>query len=534
MTLKYFLEKVYFVVMTEQFDRLINKAIEFQKAGNLAQARSMYLEAIQIEPNNYQLYKMLSSLEYQSRNFDKSLKYIDEAIKIKKNSSELYSIKGFYLYVINKEQESKELFEKALKLNASNIDALLNLGVIFKESGEILKAIDCFDKIISLDSKNYKALVNRAYIKIDTKNYQDALKDINKVLSLNKKYFNGYLMRGNIYKELKNFDKSLNDFEFLINSKKDCEDQIYNEAKFNKSLVDLLLGNFKEGWVNYEFRSKVNKRFIPDNAKKIPLLKSINECKNKSVLVISEQGIGDNIQFSRYLILLKKKCSKLSFFVNKKIKPFFEKLDIVDKVYLHEDKIDYYDFRIDLMSLPYLFNTDQSNVPEVNFSIQADKDKLVQWQKKIEKYRNFYKIGINSISNKNLRDFPLDIFKNICKFKKIKLFNLQKNISDQDFHQKKIEVLSFDDFDKYELFQDSKALIENLDLVITCDTSIAHLAASMQKPTWVLLNDVPEWRWLLNTSKSPWYKKALILRCEKKDDWFQPKNQIENLLNKYK
>ena len=86
---------------------------------------------------------------------------------------------------------------------------------------------------------------------------------------------------------------------------------------------------------------------------------------------------------SRYLKLLKKKCSKLFFCVNKKIKPFFEKLNIVDKVYLNEDKIEHYDFRIDLMSLPYLFNTDKSNVPDVNFIIRADKDKLVQWQNKL-------------------------------------------------------------------------------------------------------------------------------------------------------
>ena len=147
-----------------------------------------------------------------------------------------------------------------------------------------------------------------------------------------------------------------------------------------------------------------------------------------------------------------------------------------------------------------------------------------------------YKNLLNSVSNKNIpgRDFPLGIFENIFKFKKIKFFSLQKNFSNSDFPQNKIEVLSFENFDGNELFQDRKALIEHLDLVITCDTSIAHLAASMQKPTWVLLNDVPEWRWLLNTDKSLWYKKALIFRCKKKDDWSQPKHQIESLLNKYK
>ena len=76
-------------------------------------------------------------------------------------------------------------------------------------------------------------------------------------------------------------------------------------------------------------------------------------------------------------------------------------------------------------------------------------------------------------------------------------------------------------------------MIKSLDLVITCDTSIAHLAASMNKQTWVLLNDVPEWRWLLNTNKSLWYKNVSLFRCEVKDDWSKPINEIESLLIKY-
>ena len=133
--------------MTEHLNRLIKKAIELQKVGNLTEARSIYLEALQIEPDNHQLYKILSSLEYQNRDFDKSLKYIDKAIQFNKNSAELYSIKGFYLYISNKEKEAKELFEKALKLDANNIDALLNLGVILKDNNETLKAINFFDTI---------------------------------------------------------------------------------------------------------------------------------------------------------------------------------------------------------------------------------------------------------------------------------------------------------------------------------------------------------------------------------------------------
>ena len=120
----------------------------------------------------------------------------------------------------------------------------------------------------------------------------------------------------------------------------------------------------------------------------------------------------------------------------------------------------------------------------------------------------------------------MDIFANISNYKKLKLFSLQKNINKQEFSDNNIHVLNFDNFDKNELFQDIKALIENLDLVITSDTSIGHLSASMNKNTWIVLNDVPDWRWLMNTSKSLWYKKITLIRCKSKDDWSDPRCHV--------
>ena len=411
---------------------------------------------------------------------------------------------------------------------------ILTLHLFIKKKNELYEALKYLDSLTFIDKTNFKAFSNKGFIKIILRDFENALIDVNTAIKLNNKYLNGYLQRGNIYKELKYFDKSINDYDYIISSAEN-NSKIYYDAKFNKSQVLLLKGLFKDGFKLYENRFNL-KEFTSVNIKNPgEVLSSLNNIKEKIVLVLGEQGIGDNIQFLRYLNPLKQKSRKIFFCTDKKMKPFFKKINIADKVFDTNDKIDYFDYYIKLMSLPYLFNTDHSSIPDINFEIKSDLDKYNQWFGLLKPYKDFYKIGINTTANPNIpgREIPLDVFTKVCKYKKIKLFSLQKNIKKQKFNDKQINILDFEDFDKYELFQDSKALIENLDLVITSDTSIGHLAASMNKNTWIILNDVPDWRWLMNTSESLWYKKVTLIRCNKKDDWTDPKKKIENLLSKY-
>ncbi len=464
----------------------------------------------------------------------KALNIINKNTSINQDNPDLLLIKGISYMRLDKLDDAIFIFKKIISVKPNYSDAYFNIASVYKKKNELYEALKYLDSLTFIDNTNFKAFSNKGFIKIILRDFDNALKDLNTAIKLNNKYLNGYLQRGNIYKELKYFDKSIQDYDFVINFAEN-NSTIYYDAKYNKSQVLLLKGLFKEGLKLYENRFNL-KEFTSVNIKNPgEILSSLNNIQEKTILIVGEQGIGDNIQFLRYLNPLKKKCKKIFFCTDKIMKPFFKKVNIADKVFDTNDKIDFYDFYIRLMSLPYLFNTDHTNIPDIHLKIKADVDKLDQWSELLKPYKDFYKVGINTTANSNIpgREIPLDIFTKVCKYKKIKLFSLQKNINKQEFIYKKINIFDFENFDKYELFQDSKALIENLDLVITCDTSIAHLAASMNKNTWIILNDVPDWRWLMNTSESLWYKKVTLIRCNKKDDWTDPKKKIENLLSKY-
>ena len=449
------------------------------------------------------------------------------------NNPDLLLIKGLSNSKLKKYNVALADFKKIISIDSNYVDAYFNIAVIYKERKNYHEALKYLDILTFIDKKNFKAFSNKCFIKIILRDFNDALNDANLAIKLNDQYLNAYLQRGNIYKELKIFDKSEDDYNHIIKlAQKDS--LIYYEACFNLSQLLLLNGSFKKGFELYEHRIHLedyNSIRVKETGKKILTLDNI---KNKIVIVLGEQGIGDNIQFSRYLKFLKNKCLKVFFCVDKKMKPFFKKMNIADRIYSPEDKIDFFDYYINLMSLPLLFQTDSHNIPNIDFKIKADIDKSDEWSKKIKPYQDFFKIGIKTTANKHIvgRNFSLNIFENLSKFKKIRLFSLEKEIDKENISD--IKILKFDNFDEIELFKDSKALIENLDLVITCDTSIAHLSASMNKPTWIILNDVADWRWLNKTKKSLWYENVSLFRCEKKDKWLEPILQIEELLKEYK
>lgn len=464
----------------------------------------------------------------------KVIELINNTRNIDLNNVDLLLIKGISFMRLEKLDDALLNFKKIISINSNYSDAYFNISAVYKKKNNLHEALKYLDKLTIIDKKNFKAFSNKCFIKIILRDFEGALTDINIAIKLNDKYLNAYLQRGNIYKELKYFDKSESDYNFIINSA-EKNSNIYYDSKYNKSQLLLLKGFFKEGFKLYENRFYLNEYTSANITHPGKVMSSLNNIEKKTILVLGEQGIGDNIQFLRYLDLLKTKCAKLLLCVDKIMKPFFKKINIVDKVFDNYDKIDHFDFHIKIMSLPYLFNTDHSNIPDITFKIKPDIDKYNQWVKLLEPYKDFYKVGINTTANPNIpgKNLPLELFEKICKYKKIKIFSLQKNFNKQEFDDKKIPIINFDNFDKYELFQDSKALIKKLDLVITSDTSIAHLAACMNKETWVILNDVPDWRWLMNTTKSLWYKKIKLIRCLAKDDWTEPKKEIENLLSKY-
>lgn len=301
------------------------------------------------------------------------------------------------------------------------------------------------------------------------------------------------------------------------------------EIHYSFALLLLLMGHFEQGWQEYEWRLKIKnfKHLL------LPLPRWEGESLNgKKLLLLCEQGYGDNIQFSRYLPLVKKCGAHITLGCPLPLQHLFSTLPEIDEL---SERItpatQQFDAYNSLASLPKIFNTNLSNMPPPTHGLNLDKNHLKKWEKEIP--QTGLRIGIvwagrPGHENDRNRSCRLDDFLPLADIPNTHLISLQMQhelISPSDMPIDIPTAISPDIplihlGDRITDFADTAAIIHHLDLIISVDTSLAHLAATLGKETWVLLPFVPEWRWLLDRDDSPWYPKHMkLFRQTKIGDW---------------
>jgi len=422
--------------------------------------------------------------------------------------------------------EAETIYKNILDKAPSNTDALHLLGVIKHQLGNHKEAIEKITKAIQLKSSAiYYGNLGMAYNALGKD--EEAAESFKKALEINPRYEKAYLAhynlgiyfkdKGEILRALEHYNKSieLNDFP---------------EAHWNKSLVLLLLGRFKEGWREYNYRFKKEKP--SDNRVFLKPEWKGELLKGKKILILSEQGFGDNIQFIRYIPQVKEKRAYIILECKKELIKLFKSLEIDDIV--EKSKIIpnvEHDFYIHLMSLPGIFNTDLTSIPN-NPYLKADKELAEKFRAKLNSEK--FKIGIvwtgnPQQENDKTRSTTFEKFKTL-KIPGVELFSLQIwNASKQLDSQYTVDLSN-----EINDFADTAAIIENLDLIISVDTSVAHLTGAMGKPVWTLLSFIPDWRYMLERKDCPWYPSMKLFRQKSPGDWSsvfeEVKKELETLV----
>jgi hypothetical protein len=316
-----------------------------------------------------------------------------------------------------------------------------------------------------------------------------------------------------------------------FNLAKDCYDQAikiksdFPDVYWNKSLSQLTLGEFAEGWRNYEYRFKLESakpQFIT-----IPRLENLKNLTNKRILIWSEQGLGDSIQFCRYIYKILDLGAKVTFDTSKTLTALMSRqfnctINETGQGLVQND----FDFQVPLLSLPMLFNTNLNNIPFNESYLKTSKDKDNEWLNKLKLTKQKLNIAITYAGNPNYvadseRSANLEIFHPLVD--KVNLFLIQKDMKKEDkVFLKKYPQVKFigKDIDN---FDDLASVIQNMDFVISTDTSIPHLAAAIGKKVFILLGKITDWRWMLNSESSPWYSSATLLRKK-----FNPESKTED------
>ena len=473
-------------------NNLFAKGQLYLKKNNPKQAIINFKKILAFRPKNPQVLNLIGIAFHQISDFDKAVYYATKAIKFETKEIGFHINLGNIFKDMKNFSASLKAYDDALKINKNSVDALYNMGVLFTEQKNHAHAVTYYEKVIQLNRNHKYSLDNL----------------------------------GNSYTELSRFDEAIASYNKAISI-----DPNFIQAQFNLGLLLLLTNSLKLGWEQYEYRLK-KESYIKNR----PFLNykywDGSNLDNKKLLIYCEQGIGDSVQFSRYIKNIKKNNTLIILLCSNTLKVLYKHFIEIDLIITSNKDAPEIDYYVSIMSLPYIFRN--KKIPETYGFIKANKKLSINWQSKISsttkmKIGLVWQGGINHASDYK-RSIALNKFNPILCLKDFEFISLQKDFGREQIKSNKLNRFITDFFDDIKTFQETIALIENLDLVISVDTAIAHIAATMGKETWILLPFVPEFRWGLNQSTTSWYKTVKLFRQKKTNQWEQVIKEVKKKL----
>jgi tetratricopeptide (TPR) repeat protein len=487
-------------------DIYFNLGLVFKKDGQLDIAKKNYEEAINLDQNFLNAYINLGIVLEEQNKYVDAIRILDLALKRDNKNYIIYSNRGGLLQKIKKFEDSVGSYIEAIKINNSDPEIFYNLAITYKKMGDFDNAIINYKKAISLNSDHYRAYNNLGSILVDLRMFLEARQCFKKSLEINK--------------------------DFL-------------EAYYNESFIFLLQNQFIEGWKRYDNRWHIIKR-----QEKILYDLNNNLWDGKvlegTLLVWSEQGIGDHIFFGRIVKILKDYAKKVIFVVDKRLVDLFKNFFLNSKInnicvieLIKNSSQIKFDKHIPAGSLPrYLVKNDNDILKFSNDIFIIDRNDNKKLNNFLENLTGF-KIGLSwkSLNNhEQYRNIPLQDFNSILKTSNCSFVNLQFGNVDEELDrvQKNLGIKIYDlkEIDKTNDINELAFLIKNLDLIITIQNTTAHLSLSFQKRTFVLLPTNARWQWGINSKKSIWYPSAQIFRQKRFNYWDDVLNNVKNQLNK--
>jgi tetratricopeptide (TPR) repeat protein len=460
-------------------------AAELDRQGLHQAAEQHLLKILETQPKEWRALHQLGDMCLARGDHVQALSFIAAAMKANPGSADAKSNYGFILQKLERHEEALVYFNQALVVQPSNISALLNRGTSLHRLNRPDAALSSFDRVLALDPRNAKAHYNRA----------------------------------NILHEQRRFDECLAAFAKAVALAPD-----YADAHFNEALTRLLLGDFEQGWKKYEWRWKTESQRHLSRDFGRPLWLGAESLAGKTILIHFEQGLGDSLQFARYLPRLAAMGAEVVIEVPPSLQPLLSRVPGVSRVIGREDQPPPFDVHCPIMSLPLAFNSSLEAIPADVPYLEVPPDHLSKWQSRLPPKRGLRVVvaWAGSATHKHdlRRSIPLAALQPLFDAGQgIEWLAVQRDLREDDEAclAELPRVLQLGA--KFEDFADTAAVLSLADLVITVDTAIAHLAGALARPVWILLQHSPDFRWLLDRDDSPWYPTARLFRQERSGDW---------------
>ena len=519
-------------------DVLNNLGNAMQEQGDLESAITFYRKALSIKPNYPEALNNLGTILKEQRDLEGAIASYKKALSIKPNYPNALNNLG------NALQEQQDLegaitsYRKALSIKPNYPEALSNLGNVLQEQEDLEGAITSYKKALSINPNYPEALSNLGYILQEQGNLEGAITSYRKALSIKSNYLDALNNLGGALQEQGDLEGAIVSYRksLSINPR-------HPDTHFNLSYILLLSGDYDNGWKDYEWRFHKKKASKPHAHLQVEQWNGHNHSSGEKLILVSEQGLGDTLQFMRYIPYLRSMGMDVSFCAQPKLHDLIQSSEITTALYTPEEANTITIGKwLPLLSLPGYLNVRPDNPLIDTPYIKVPKQKILEWKQKLAAEKRPI-IGINWQGNPQIekttladRSLPLSSFAPIIETTRVSLLSLQKGfgseqLTDCSFLHRFVgcqgEISQIWDF------VETAAIILNCDLIITSDTAVAHLAGGLGKPTWLLLRNVPDWRWGIAGETSFWYPSMRLFRQRERSNWPEVMQRVATALESF-
>jgi tetratricopeptide (TPR) repeat protein len=530
----------------------MNEAVALQRQGRLRDAEKIYSHVLKAAPDYFDALNLLGTVKAQLGRFGEAHRLLAAAVKINPRIPGAWANLGQVLLALKRDQEALECFDKALALAPGDIgilnnrgnallslgrpadavaeftavlarmphhaEARINCGIARAALGQPEQAVAEFDQALSIAPGHPVAHYNRGVALLNLGRYAEALAASEAALAAAPDHAGAWLNRGQALAALNRHDDALSSYGKVLGLRKDHADGHFNEA-----LALLTLGDYRRGFEKYEWRWR-RTGMPPPRKWGRPLWLGEYPLARKSVLLHAEQGLGDTIQFARYVPLVAAAGARVVLQVHPELTALMASLDGGSTIIARGEgpPPPPFDVHCPLGSLPLAFHTVLENVPARIPYLAADPALVAKWADRIGAIER----PLIAIAWSGNAGHPNDRNRSITFARLAPLFraragfvSIQREVRGEDAASLTAEGRVTHLGGELENFADTAALIALADLVISVDSAVAHLAGAMGRPVWVLLPFVPDWRWTLRGESTPWYPASRLFRQTSLGDW---------------
>lgn len=496
----------------------LNEAVALHQAGRVAQAAQIYQRILQVEPRNVHALHLLGLVAHQTGQQETAANLIGQAIAIDPSHSFMHNNLGGAQRALRQLDAAENSCREALRLAPDYVEAHNNLGLVLREKGDNAGAAAAYREAIARRPEMADAHLNLSVALGDLGEVHESIAAAEAALRYNPRLIDALVQLSLQLTDLGRLDEAIAACDRALALQAD-----HAEAHSSRALALLSKGDFARGLPEYEWRWRT-KTMVP-RAMFAPRWDG-SPLAGRTLLLYVEQGKGDILQFIRYAPLIKATGGRVVFECDKDLQPLLSTCPGIDSFLAPGELLPRIDVHAPLLSVPGLLRTTLDNIPCQTPYLRANPAMAENWRSKLARTEGF-KVGIawqgsQAFRGDRWRSPPLALFEPLARVPGVRLISLQKGLGTEQIAQlgAKFEVLELAELDDAGgAFMDTAALMHSLDLVVTSDTSIAHLAGALARPVWVALAVAADWRWLQDRRDSPWYPTMRLFRQTTLGDW---------------